>query len=196
MNTDTVAGLCAVLIDEAVVMWHRDGAVMQTLFAIGNARSMFAQPVSELGFAQSDEAKSGLHALLAGHCNAHTVGRIDEVFYAEHYGKGADLEPGDLSRLAETDPNIRTAITINAYSKRNGGQRHSVVAVFGVGKDARPMWRVTADDDYCGDWDDWFTDVFDIARHIRQPLTDAQLSEEVEAMHWALADSDDAGDDE
>lgn len=180
-----MAGMCNALLDEAIAMWHRDSAVTTTAFAVGHSRTLFAQPVSEVGQSQPDESRIGLHALLVGHCDAHTIGRIDEVFFA--YGKGGEH---DLAVRAETDAEVRTGIAVHAMQTKRPYASIMVLATFTLDHDGKPTWEVITGDDLNHDYHQWFTESIDIARHIKHPLTDQQLHDELEALHWALADSD------
>jgi hypothetical protein len=184
--------MCESLLDEAVVMWERDGAVMTTSFAIGHARSVFAQPKNEVGLAISDYQRVELVAMLASTVGAVVVGRIDESYIAVVDAGAPPLAKGDLERMAETDPNINTAIVVQATDTASG-EALVAVAVLTVDDNGLPQWDYSIYENADGQFIEDANDAIEISEEILIPTTDAQLREQLDELGWVIADSDDIG---
>jgi len=184
--------MCEGLLDEAVVMWERDGAVMTTSFAIGHARSVFAQPKNEIGLAIGNHERVELVAMLASTVGAVVVGRIDESYMAIVDAGAPPLAKGDLERMAESDPNIHTAIVVQATDTASG-EALVAIAVLAVDDGGLPQWDYTVYDNADGQFIEDANDAIQISDEIIIPLTDAQLKEQLNELGWVIADSDDIG---
>ena len=181
--------MCNELLETAIQMWERDGAVITTSFAIGHSRSLFAQPVTAEGCTVDAEARVRIHARLAAAVGAVFLGRIDESFIAYRAPEDEPLRRGDLERLAETDPTIKTALVVQAM---DASSHDSLVAVgiLEVGDDGEPDWSYQMFDDPEGSIIAECRAAVAIAEDTIIPLTDIQLREELREMGWTVADSD------
>ena len=179
-------GLC----DEAVRMWERDGALMTTAFAIGHSRSLFAQPLTEAGCEIGDDTRVRLQALLGASAGAVFIGRIDESYIKYQEADAPELEKGELARLADTDPSIKTALVVHTIDVASG-QSYTSMAILGVDDEGEREWEFESYDNPQG------TYVIDASKSLllmdimTTPMTDAQLRDELDSLGWTMADSDD-----
>lgn len=173
-------------------MWERDGAVMTTSFAIGHARSVFAQPKNEVGLNITNHERVELLAMLASTVGAVVVGRIDESYIATVQADAPPLKKGDLQRMSETDPNIHTAIVVQATDTTTGDELVAV-AVLTVDDSGLPQWDYSVYDNAEGQFLEDANDAIAISDEIVIPTTDAQLREQLHELGWVIADSDDIG---
>jgi len=186
--------VCEGLLEEAVHMYERDGAVMTTAFALGHSRSAFAQPATEEGCTINDETRVRIHALLASTVGAVFIGRIDETYLAERPADEEQLLKHDLERMALTDPSIKTAIVVQAMHTKS---EESLIAVASelIDDDGNTEWEFNLYDSIEGQIIDDCYKTISLAALITNPLTDSELRYELKEMGWAIADSDDLARD-
>lgn len=175
-------------------MWERDGAVMTTSFAIGHSRSAFAQPKNEQGLNIENDHRTQLLALLASTVGAVVVGRIDESYIAKVKADTPPLTKGDLEKMADSDPNIHTAIVVQATDVATR-EPLVAVAVLTVDEDGLPSWDYELYSDAEGQFVQDANDAIAISDLIVIPVTDAQLKEQLDELGWVIADSDDIGNE-
>jgi hypothetical protein len=183
--------VCEGLLEEAVHMWERDGALLTTAFAIGHARSLFAQPASVEGYDISDKARVNLHALLASTSGAVVVGRIDES-----YMKYVDIDhppilKGDLSILAETDPTVRTCIAVQAINASHDDHGLVMIAILEYDDEGNAQWQYQSHTNAQGKFVEDARQSIRLADTFAIPTTNDQLSEQLRELGWVVADSDD-----
>jgi hypothetical protein len=190
----SIEEICLGLLEEAVNMYERDGALMTTSFAVGHARSAFTQPMTEHGCEIDDETRIRLQAMLASSVGAVYIGRIDESFIGIFPAESAPLSKGQLEQLAKTDASIRTAIVVQAVDTRNQDSL-VYIATLGVDDNGEAEWEQGQFQDIGGPLVDDARKAIEIASHFIIPLTDIQLREELFALGWQMVDSDDIGNE-
>jgi hypothetical protein len=190
----SLSEVCEGLLEEAINMYERDGAVMTTTFALGHSRSAFAQPATEEGCTINDETRVRIHALLASTVGAVFIGRIDETYLAERPADEEQLLKHDLERMALTDPSIKTAIVVQAMHTKS---EESLIAVASelIDDDGNTEWEFNLYDSIEGQIIDDCYKTISLAALITNPLTDSELRYELKEMGWAIADSDDLARD-
>lgn len=108
------------LLDNAIAIWRRDKMVATCSWAVGDKASAFAQPFDREGWDVSYETRAGLHALVAGCVNARVIGRIDETWTKMMSTDETPLVHGELQDMADTDPDVKTALCVQAYDLLSG----------------------------------------------------------------------------
>lgn len=181
--------ICEDLIEDSVYLWEQEGALLPTIFALGYSRSLFAQPMNQKGFTIDNATKVRLHALMAANVGSVYIGRIDETFYAERLVTEAPLNPKELEQLAKHDPTIRTAIMVQAMDmKAEKAVIH--LAVASVNDDGETNWELIDYEQPVGLSVDEGRAVVAFTQLLTQPITDAELVDELYEHGWSLADSD------
>lgn len=188
--------ICDDLLEEAVRMWHRDGALMTTSFAIGHSRSLFAQPIREHGCTISSQMRVELESLLVSTVGAVLMGRIDESFIAYRSPDDEPLSKGDLARLAETDPSVSTAIVLQAVDTKS--QTATVhVARLAIGdRFTDTPWEYAVYEYDDGPYIPDAVKAIKLSDAMLIPVTDIQLREQMSDLGWVVVDSDQTNDDE
>ena len=184
--------VCDGLLEEACIMWERDGALLTTSFAIGHSRSLFAQPMSEEGCNIDNSTRTRIQALLASAVGAIYLGRIDESFISERPADMPPLNKGDLERLAKTDPSVRTAMVVQATDTRSG-EALVFTATSVLDDEGELGWELGVFDHAEGQIIQEAQQSIRLSELITIPSTDVELREELRKLGWALADSDDMG---
>lgn len=184
--------VCDGLLEEACIMWERDGALLTTSFAMGHSRALFAQPMNQDGCEIDNATRTRIQALLAASTGAIYIGRIDESFIAERPASATPYKKGDLERLAESDPSIRTAIVVQATDTRSG-ECLVFVAISVVDDDGEHDWELGVFDEAEGQIIAEAHQSVRLSELITNPITDTQLRDDLRELGWALADSDDMG---
>lgn len=108
------------LLDNAIDIWRRDKMVATCSWAVGERASAFAQPFDRDGWDVSFETRAGLHALVAACVGARVIGRIDETWTKMMATTETPLVHGQLEELADTDPEVKTALCVQAYDLLTG----------------------------------------------------------------------------
>jgi hypothetical protein len=178
------------LLEGAVMIHDRDGAVTPTTFAIGHARSIFAQPYDEDGYELRSEARTAMDALLISATGAICLGRIDESYIQERLITDPKPDFDELADRAETDPTIGTALTVQVINTRT---RETTVALARLYLDdeGHPVWDRSLHDLVEGEAVVLSVEACAMAAGIKNPITNSQLKEELLAIGWSMIDSDD-----
>lgn len=108
------------LLDNAIAIWKRDKMVSTISWAMGDKASAFAQPVDREGWDVPYETRAGLHALVAACVDARIIGRIDETWTRIMSTDETPLVRGELQEMADTDPDVKTALCVQAYDLLSG----------------------------------------------------------------------------
>lgn len=108
------------LLDNAISIWQRDKMVATCSWALGAKASAFAQPFDHEGWTISLETRAGLHALVAACVDAQVIGRIDETWTKMMSPDETPLVHGELQDMADTDPDVKTALCVQAYDLLSG----------------------------------------------------------------------------
>jgi hypothetical protein len=183
--------VCEGLLEEAVHMWERDGALMTTAFAIGHARSLFAQPTNEQGLEITDSGRVHLHALLASTAGAVVIGRIDESWMKYVEIDHPPILKGDLSILAETDPTVRTCIAVQALNTTGDDSGLVLLAILEYDDEGNTQWQYQAHTNAESKFTTDARQSIMLAENFSIPTTNTQLVEQLHDMGWVVADSDD-----
>lgn len=186
--------VCEGLLEEAVYMHGRDGAVMTTSFALGHSRSAFAQPTTEEGCTIDNETRVRIHAMLASTVGAVFIGRIDETYLAERPIHEEPLLKNDLERMAAVDPTIKTAVVVQAMDIKTE-QSLIAVGVQLIEDTGDTRWELNMYDTIEGQIIEDCYKTIALAQIITIPLTDAELRDELNELGWTVADSDDLARD-
>jgi hypothetical protein len=191
----TIDEISLSLLEEAIHMWHRDGAILTTSFAIGHSRSVFAQPINESGFDLSDKNRIHLDGMLASLVGAVVIGRIDESFIAELPVTERPLAKGELAKMAETNPDVKTALVVQTLDVTTN-HLILVMGILGIDDEGEACWKFASYNDPEGPIGEGLEKSAEIAESIVIPLTNAQLQEELSSYGWQVADSDDILEEE
>lgn len=181
--------VCEGLLDEACMMWERDGGVLTTSFAIGHSRAIFVQPASEEACKINTHTRVRIQALIAANAGAVYLGRIDESLITERPLDSPPLNKGDLEKLAKSDPSIKTAIVVQATDTRTG-ESIVHVATCSIDDDGTLQWEHGIFNDAEGELIVEAQEASALASILTTPLTDSELREELGQLGWAIADSD------
>ena len=181
--------VCEGLLDEACMMWERDGGVLTTSFAIGHSRAIFVQPASEEACKISSQTRVRIQALIAANAGAIYIGRIDESLITERPLDSPPLNRGDLEKMAKNDPSIKTAIVVHATDIRSGDSLVHI-ATCSIDDDGTLQWEHGIFNDAEGELVAEAEQSSALAAVLNIPLTDAELREELGQLGWAVADSD------
>lgn len=115
MNVKALDKITVDVLDEAVDAWHTNGGqIVTTLWAVGAKRSLFAQPVDEIGRAVTPEARSGFQALMALVVRARYIGRADETLVHVRDQASGPRSKTEMENVMDTDPSIHTAIAVES----------------------------------------------------------------------------------
>lgn len=189
----TLEEICYGLLDDAIYAWQRDGGVITTSFVLGHSRSMFASPITEEAFSIDDATRVRLHALLASLVGATVIGRIDESYKREVFADAPRLTKSELEELAKTDPNIKTALVVQAMDTRTGDSL-ACLATLKVDDDGEPDWDFDSFANPEGDTTIFFYETAKLANALRVPITDDEVRTQLRELGWALSDSDEIAD--
>ena len=137
------------LLDSAIQMWKQDGCVMTCSYALGYSAHAFAQPYEPKGMEVAVETRVALHALIASVVNARYIGRIDESWTRLSDVGEPDLVHGDLERMADYDPNVATAICVQAYDLETE-RSYLHMATLSLNDDGSEYWQRTYSEDVEG----------------------------------------------
>lgn len=114
-------GIITVLRDQAKSIWQDDHYVATTSFVIGKEIAMFAQPMNQEAAMISPAVRAGLHAMMVVASDALVIGQIDESWCKEVSDEEDIINRKErLADRADTDPTIRTALTVLAMSVATG----------------------------------------------------------------------------
>ena len=130
------------LLDSAIQMFKKDGAVMTCSYALGLSASAFAQPYETKGIDLAVETRVALHALIASVVNARYIGRIDESWVRLTDVGQPELVHGDLARMADYDPSVTTALCVQAYDLETE-ESYLYMATLSLRDDGSEYWRRT-----------------------------------------------------
>jgi hypothetical protein len=115
-------------------------------WAVGDKNSAFAQPIDRDGWDVSYEARAGLHALVAACVDARVIGRIDETWTRVMSTDETPLVHGELQEMADTDPDVKTALCVQAYDLLSGNS-YLHMAHLELDEDGSDRWvRTHADE--------------------------------------------------
>ena len=172
-------------------MWERDGGLLTTSFAIGHARSLFAQPTNEEGCSISETTRVHLQALLASTSGAVVIGRIDESYMKYVDADHPPLNKGDLGKLSETDPTVRTCIAVSGINTSYDYCGIVLLAILEYDDEGNTQWQYQTHTNPQGDFVDNAQKSLRLAETFTIPTTNAQLVEQLHEWGWVVADSDD-----
>lgn len=192
VDPETIA---EVLLQGAVAIHDRDGGVVPTSFAIGHARTIFAQPFDDSGLRMSREARIAMDALLISATGAVCLGRIDESYIQERGLDDPAPSRDELLERADVDPTIGTALTVQAMSTRS---RKATVALarHRLSPEGESLWDQGLYTMVEGDAIVAAVEACAMAAGITNPISDEQLREELLNIGWQMIDSDDIDDDD
>jgi hypothetical protein len=189
MPVDPMNEVCWNLLETAIDMWHRDGTILTTSFAIGHSRSMFAQPFTMESHDLDDEQRSEMTALMAQAVSAVYVGRIDETYFTTSPPMPDDAETIDLSLHSDSDPNIKTAIAIQCVNVRTN-EAMLGIGVFGLNAEGKPRWKFLLYDDKEEQIPRGIRPFEELKADASETLSHSELIEMWNDCGWAVADSD------
>ena len=134
------------LLDNAIALWRRDKMVATVSWALGSRGTAFAQPYDREGWDVSMEARVGLHAMVAACVDAEYIGRIDESWVKAQGKDAPPLVHGQLQELADYDPEVKTALCVQAYHLPTG-RGYLYMASLELFEDGSDHWVRTYSDD-------------------------------------------------
>lgn len=137
------------ILDTAIDIWRKDGGVMTCSFALGNSASAFAQPFETAGTEVTFETRIALHALIASAVDARYIGRVDETWTRLSEAGDPELLHGDLERMADQDPQVATALCVQAYDLETGSS-YLQMATLALREDGSQRWSRTYSEDFEG----------------------------------------------
>lgn len=181
------------LLEEAVTVWWRDGAVWPAMFAVGHARSIILSPADEEGWAIEDGDRAVLLGLAANLAGAKVIGRIDETYITERPVGEQVPEPGDLAELADTDPTIQTAIAVQALDLETDSVFVSL-ARLGMDDDGEPNWRVSNHEEPSGHLAEHLRATGRAIRAFPAPVPYDDAVAHIHESRWVVSDSDSVRD--
>jgi len=175
------------LLDNAIQLWQRDKTVSTVSWAIGSGGSAFAQPFDREGWDVSIESRVGIHALVAACVDAEYIGRIDESWVKAQEKESPSLVHGQLERMADFDPDVRTALCVQAYHLPTG-RGYLYMASLDLTEDGSENWVRT----YCDDPEGRIVDGSEMTARVipilndGPPLTPEVVEAFLNALHWTV----------
>lgn len=175
------------MLDSAIEIWRREKVVSTVSWAIGANGSAFAQPFDREGWDVSLETRVGLHAMVAACVDAEYIGRIDESWVKAQPEGAFPLIHGQLQELADFDPEVKTALCVQAYHLPTGkGYIH--MASLELREDGSERWVRSYSDDPEGrivEGSELTARVIPILND-GPPLTPDVVEEFLNALHWTV----------
>ncbi len=175
------------LLDNAIDIWRRERMVSTVSWALGSKGSAFAQPFDKEGWDVSMEARIGLHALIASCVDAQYIGRIDETWMRAQDKGDRPLVHGELAELADYDPEVKTALCVQAYDVLSGSG-YLYMASLELFPDGSEHWVRTYTDDPEGrlvDGSELTARVIPVLND-GPPLTPDVVEQFLNALHWTV----------
>ncbi len=121
-------------------IYERRGRTSPTLWAQSIDRMIIASPKDRKSLEETnDEFRGTLAVAMACRIDALAIGRCDEGFI--HTGKPKYLNAGDLVRIADLDPEVRTCVITEAVAV-GGSEEVTIVAVHGIDDYGQSTWDV------------------------------------------------------
>jgi hypothetical protein len=169
---------------QACLVFAQQGQVLPTMFAQGAQRSALATPAPDAEMTIPSQIV--LLSLMAQAVKALSVGTVHEAWTRtfDHMSEVEALKQGDLERLSEVDPLVRTAI-VSTWGDLTTGQVFSEMATLGIDDFGEIDW----------DWSHAEEPEGDMARIVRATILaeglEAADPEEVavaigESMGWSV----------
>jgi hypothetical protein len=125
---------------QATEVFERDGRIPGTMWALGEDLAIFARPSGPDANDLTPGALAALHRVIADHVKAVFFGRIDETYTKEMKEGDPTLDtPGDLARIADSDPEVHTAIVVEG-AMLNSEPGQLVIRVLTVDDEGRAVW--------------------------------------------------------
>lgn len=180
-------GLMTGLLDNAIELWQRDKMVSTVSWALGAKGSAFAQPYDREGWDVPMESRVGIHALVAACVDAEYIGRIDESWVKAQEKGTPSLVHGQLQEMADFDPDVRTALCVQAYHLPTG-KGYLYMASLDLDEDGSEHWIRTYSDDPEGrivDGSEMTARVIPILAD-GMPITPDVVEEFLNALHWTV----------
>ena len=135
----TLERTCENFCKTATDQWKIEGAIIPTLWAIGRGRIIFAQPKKAEAW-QDIPQQMAIHALLRSIVKATTIGMIAEAWVRQQEPDKPMPKKGDLERVADFDPDVRTAIIVHGWDI-GAARSHSHMARLDLDNEGSPMWE-------------------------------------------------------
>lgn len=179
------------LLDNAIALWKRDKMVATVSWAFGPRKSAFAQPYDREGWDVSMEARVGLHAMVAACVDAEYIGRIDETWVKAQEKGTPPLVHGELQQMADYDPEVKTALCVQAYHLPTG-RGYLYMASLELFEDGSDHWVRTYSDDPDGrivTGSELTARVIPVLND-GPPLTPDVVEQFLNALHWTVVVSE------
>jgi hypothetical protein len=180
-------GLLTGLLDNAIELWQRDKMVSTVSWALGPKGSAFAQPFDREGWDVPMESRVGIHALVAACVDAEYIGRIDESWVKAQEKGAPSFVHGQLQEIADFDPDVRTALCVQAYHLPTG-KGYLYMASLDLREDGSEHRIRSYSDDPEGrivDGSEMTARVIPIIAD-EMPITPEVVEEFLNALHWTV----------
>jgi hypothetical protein len=160
------------------------GSLVPTFWAQGTNTRTVAVPTTQDGMMLDTIRGVMMMGYMSDLSSARFIGRTAEAWSRVH--RDGDMFPVEgLASIAETDPEVRTAIIAQGYDLITGGS-HLAMASFDLDHNAQPIWRRTSDDGPTGQFDVFASSVRTFVGQPRQRFSASEIAEFVEGCGWAL----------
>lgn len=128
----------------AISAMQEIGSFAPTLWAQADRIQAIAVPRSQRAARLEDADRVWILAWMADAIEAEIIGRSDEV-WSKSYPAGSlpDLNPGDIGMLASSDPEVRTALTVQACEIRSK-QIGCGIALPSIGDLGEQEWEISS----------------------------------------------------
>lgn len=160
------------------------GSLVPTFWTQGSTTRAIAVPCTQDGMILDVIRGVMMMGYMSDLASARFIGRTAEAWSRVH--KDGDMLPVEgLASIAETDPDVKTAIIAQGYDLITGGS-HLAMASFDLDDDAQPVWRRTSDDGPTGQFDVFASSVRTFVAQPRQRFSASEIAEFVEGCGWSL----------
>jgi hypothetical protein len=161
------------------------GSLVPTFWAQGTNTRTVAVPITQDGMMLDVVRGVMMMAYMSDISSAKFIGRTAEAWSRVH--KDGDMLPVEgLASIAETDPEVRTAIIAQGFDVLTG-QSHLAMASFDLDDDAQPIWRRTSDEGPTGQFDVFAASVRTFLHKPRTKFSTAEIVEFIDGCGWSLS---------
>jgi hypothetical protein len=161
------------------------GSLAPTFWAQGTNTRTIAVPINQNGMMLDVIRGVMMMGYMADLSSARLIGRTAEAW--SRVQRDGDMFPVEgLASIAETDPEVRTAIIAQGFDLLTG-QSHLAMASFDLDDNAQQIWRRTSDEGPTGQFDVFAASVRTFLHQPRTKLSTAEIVEFIDGCGWSLS---------